>query len=68
MYMWYFNCTIEAPEASEQPAKKIEGAALAQSSSRQGLCALDAAKNDLPANPFLLCILPQKCNEFTPAF
>ena len=25
-------------------------------------------KNDLPANLILLCVTPQKCNEFTPAF
>ena len=57
-----------------KPQTKLQkkSRALSSSSSR-GLRALDPAnpsseKNDLPANLFLLCVLPQKCNKFTLAF
>ena len=62
--------TIEAPEASEQAAKKVKGAALdlPPGLTRPGPCEPKFWKNDLPANLFLLCVLPQNRNEFTPAF
>ena len=61
---------MKPPEASEQAAKKVEGAALELPSglTRPGPCEPKFWKNDLPANLFLLCVLPQKHNEFTPAF
>ena len=74
---WLFSSTLltqlimKPPEASEQAAKKVKGAALQLLPGR--LHALDPANpsseiNNLPTNFFLLCVLPQKRNEFTPAF
>ena len=71
-FKWYFAYTIEAPEASEQAAKKVEGAALElpPGLTCPGPCKPKCmfSKNDLPANLFLLCVIPQKHKEFTPAF
>ena len=73
---WLFSSPLltqlKPPEASEQAAKKVEGAALKlpPGLTRPGPCEPKFWKNDLPANLFLLCVLklPQKCNKFTPAF
>ena len=71
---WLLSSTLLAqlkpPEALEQAAKKVEGAALElpPGLTRPGPCEPKFWKNDLPANLFLLCVLPQKRNEFTPAF
>ena len=71
---WLFSSTLltqlKPPEASEQAAKKVEGAALElpPGLTRPGPCEPKFWKNDLPANLFLLCVLPQKRKEFTPAF
>ena len=71
---WLLSSTLltqlKPPEASEQAAKKVEGAALKLplGLTRPGPCEPKFWKNDLPANLFLLCVLPQKRNEFTPAF
>ena len=71
---WLFSITLltrlKPPEASEQAAKKVEGAALElpPGLTCPGPCEPKFWKNDLPANLFLLCVLPQKRNEFTPAF
>ena len=71
---WLFSSTLltqlKPPEASEQAAKKVEGAALKllPRLTRPGPCEPKFWKNDLPANLFLLCVLPQNHNEFTPAF
>ena len=71
---WLLSSTLLAqlkpPEASKQAAKKVEGAALELP---PGLTHPDPAnpsseKIDLPANLFLLCVLPQKRNKFTLAF
>ena len=61
---------LKPSEASEQAAKQVEGAAfeLLPGLTRPGPCEPKFWKNDLPANLFLLCVLPQKCNKFTPAF
>ena len=50
--------------------KLLEGAALElpPGLTRPGPCEPEFWINDLPANLFLLCVLPQKCNEVTPAF
>ena len=70
---WLFSSTLltqlKPPEASEQAAKKVEGAALElpPGLTRPGPCEPKFWKNDLPANLFLLCVLRQKRNEFTPA-
>ena len=61
---------LKLPEAPEQAAKKVEGTALKLplGLTRPGPCEPKFWKNDLPANLFLLCVLPQKRNKFTPAF
>ena len=61
---------LKHPEASEQAAKKVEGAALELplGLTRPRPCEPKFWKIDLPANLFLLCVLPQKGNEFSPAF
>ena len=70
---WLFSSTLltqlKPPEISEQAAKKVEGAALELplGLTRPGPCEPKFWKNDLPANLFLLCVLRQKRNEFTPA-
>ena len=50
--------------------KWLEGAALElpPGLTRPGPCKPEFWKNDLPANLFLLRVLPQKCNKVTPAF
>ena len=67
--LWLFSSTLltqlKPPEASEQAAKKVE---LPPGLTRPGPCEPKFWKNDLPANLFLLCVLPQKRNKFTPAF
>ena len=57
---WLFSSTLltqlKPPEASEQAAKKVEGAALElpPGLTRPGPCEPEFWKNDLPANLFLL--------------
>ena len=71
---WLFSSTLltqlKPPEASEQAAKKVKSAALdlPPGLTHPGPCEPKFWKNDLPANLFLLCKLPQKRNKFTPAF
>ena len=71
---WLFSSTLltqlKPPEASEQAAKIVKGAALEipPGLTRPGPCEPKFWKNDLPANLFLMCVLLQKRNEFTPAF
>ena len=71
---WNFSRTLltqlKPPEVSEQAAKKVEGAALKlpPGLTCPGPCEPKFWKNDLPANLFLLNVLPQKCNKVTPAF
>ena len=66
----YFTYTIETPEASEQAAKKVKGAALKllPGLTIPGPCKPMFWKNDLPANLFLLFVNPKKRKEFTLAF
>ena len=60
---------LKPPEASEQAAKKVEGAALEfPPGLKPGPCKPKFWKNDLPANLLLLSVLPQMRNEFTPVF
>ena len=61
---------LKPPEASEQAAKKVEGACPQAPAGAYAPRTLrtQVLKNDLPANLFLLCVLPQKRNEFTRAF
>jgi len=56
--------------ASENMKKRLEGAALElpPGLTRPGPCEPEFWKNDLPANLFLLRVVPQKCNKVTPAF
>ena len=62
---WLFSSTLltqlKPPEASEQAAKKVEGAALKLPPGlmRPGPCEPVFWKNDPPANLFLLCIIPK---------
>ena len=55
--------------ASEKHEKWLEGTALKlpPGLTRPGPCEPEFRKNDLPANLFLLHVLPQNCNKFTPA-
>ena len=70
---WLFSSALltqlKPPQASEQAAKKVEGAALElpPGLTRPGPWEPVFWKNDLPANLFLLCV-SQMRNEFTPAF
>ena len=70
-FVWELNYTIKAWLSLKKTWKN--GSRALPLNSRQGLYAPDpanpsSAKNDLPANLFLLHILPQKCNKVTPAF
>ena len=57
-------------KAQKNMKKRLEGAALKlpPGLTRPGPCEPEFWKNDLPANLFLLHVLPQKCNKVTPAF
>ena len=61
---------LKPPYASKNMKKRLEGAALKlpPGLTRPGPCEPEFWKNDLPANLFLLRVLPQKCNKVTPAF
>ena len=67
---WLFSSTLlkqlKPLEASEQAAKKVEGAALEllPGLTHPGPCEPKFWKNDLPANLFLLCVLPQIYTSF----
>ena len=69
---WLFSSTLltqlKPPEASEQAAKKVECPRAPAGAYVPRTLRTKFRKNDLPANLFVLCILPQKLNEFTPAF
>ena len=66
----YFTYTIEAPLSLRTSCKKCWGCC-PQAPTRAYLSwtlRTRVLKNDLPANLFLLCVISQKCNEFTLAF
>ena len=69
-FIWWFNYTIKAPLSLRTTWKNGQGSALKL---LLGLmhprpCEPEFWKYDLPANLFLLHVLPQTCNKVTPAF